>query len=324
MSVDGRFIYPNGRVRALELQLVSNRMWQMLLSADDRAEVIRLLTDTWYSLFIEQHKLGDTFRQAQEATERELLELSEDPRLVRGLLHRRDVRNARYLWKAALIDTEKDVEVERDGLLETESLRRAVEDEQAREELPELFGQTLERLLDMEDPEVGDVEREMDRLAARVEREELPDLGKSFENLVSWNLERKNFLTAARAQLREAPPEELEEMLLEGGLHDPEEVASAYRTGRLPELLAGGHGQEELASVLSDCLSRGSLLEFEKQGESELLDKLEEASSHVFGPAPLAAFVLKRELEIDHLRILVAAKSAGAPRKRIIRRLPRG
>ncbi|MBD3369348.1 hypothetical protein GF402_03175 [Candidatus Fermentibacteria bacterium] len=322
--MDGRFIYPNGRVRALELQLVSNRMWQMLLSADDRAEVIRLLTDTWYSLFIEQHKLGDTFRQAQEATEEELLELSEDPRLVRGLLHRRDVRNARYLWKAALIGTEKDVEVERDGLLETENLRRAVEDEQAREELPELFRQTLERLLDMEAPEVGDVEREMDRLAARVEREELPELGKSFENLVSWNLERKNFLTAARAQLREASPEELEDMLLEGGLHDPEEVASAYRTGRLPELLAGGHGQEELASALSDCLSRGSLLEFEKQGEKELLDKLEEASSHVFGPAPLAAFVLKRELEIDHLRILVAAKSAGAPRKRIIRRLPRG
>jgi vacuolar-type H+-ATPase subunit C/Vma6 len=322
--VDGKFIYPNGRVRALELQLVSDRMWQMLLSADDREEAIRLLTDTWYSLFIEQHKLGDTFHQAQQATERELLELSEDPRLVRGLLHRRDVRNARYLWKAALVGTDEDIELEREGMVSVDTLRRAVEDEHAREELPELFGQTLDRLLDMTEPAATEVDREMDRLAAEVELEELPDLGESFEKLVRWNVERKNFLTAGRASLREDPPEEVRKMLLEGGVHDPDEVVSAYRKGRLPELLASGHGQEELASVLADCLSQGSFMEFERSGDRELLDRLEEVSFHVFGPAPLAAFVLKREMEIEHLRILLAAKSAGVPRKRILRRLPRG
>ncbi|MFO8182906.1 MAG: hypothetical protein R6U39_01900 [Candidatus Aegiribacteria sp.] len=84
----GGFIYANGRVSAEETELLDGRMWQMLMSAGDEEEVLRLLGDTWYGSFMQYHSMEECFLRAMETTEDELLELSEDRRLVRGILHR--------------------------------------------------------------------------------------------------------------------------------------------------------------------------------------------------------------------------------------------
>jgi len=58
--------------------------------------------------------------------------------------------------------------------------------------------------------------------------------------------------------------------------------------------------------------------------EAETLEMLDRTSYAAFGPESLAAFVVKRELEIKHLRILIAGKTAGMDRRRLLRRIPRG
>ncbi len=319
------FIYPNGRVSALEPQLLDGRMWGMLLSADDREEALRLLGDTWYSQFMEHRSVEGTFERAMKATEEELLELSEDPRLIRGIMHRRDVRNARYLWKARLLDADtEEVFVEESGLLDPNLLERALDSEEAREELPRIFAEAAEELLELSHPEAYEVDAVLDRLAARVETEELPELGESFAVFVRTHIETQNFLTAGRAKVREVPPERLEGMLAPGGYHEPGEIAGAYRRGRLAEALAGTTGLEELAETLEQCLERGSFQAYEKKMEAERLEMLDRTSYAAFGPESLTAFVVKRELEIRHLRILIAGKTAGMDRRRLLRRIPRG
>ena len=318
------FIYANGRISGEEMTILSTRMWQMLVSARDLEETLRLLTDTWYGGFMQGHELADCFERAMEASEQELIELSEDPRLVRGILHRRDVRNARYIWKNIIAGTGQPVELERQGLLETDALASAVSDFEVRSELPVLFREALEELLELDVPNVRRIDFVMDELAARVELEELPAMSLGFEKLVRTGIEQKNFLIAGRCRQENLPRAAAEDLLLEGGFHSTEEIADAYQTGQLPALLAENQGLEKLSACLEEALTKGSYFEYERESDRIMLDMLDAGSFNIFGPAPLAAFVMKREMEISHLRFLVAAKSARIDRSRLLRRLPRG
>jgi V/A-type H+-transporting ATPase subunit C len=318
------FIYANGRISGEDMTILPERMWQMLISSRDMEEALRLLTDTWYGGFMHGHELGDCFERAMDATEQELLELSEDQRLVRGILHRRDVRNARYIWKNLIAGEGTVIELERPGLVDTDDLASAVTDPETRNELPALFRDALEEILGMDDRSVRNVDFVMDELAALVELDELPAMGSEFEKHVRTGIERKNFLIAGRCTQENLPRATVETLLLKGGFHTPEEIADAYQAGRLPGLLAENQGLETLADCLEEAITRGSFFEYERESDRIVLEMLDAGSFDIFGPAPLAAFVLKREMEIEHLRLLLAAKSAGIERSRLLRRLPRG
>jgi len=73
-----------------------------------------------------------------------------------------------------------------------------------------------------------------------------------------------------------------------------------------------------------DVITSRSFLELERECERILLDILDACSFGLFGPTPLAAFLLKREMEMSHLRILLSAKAAGLDKMRLQKRLPRG
>jgi V/A-type H+-transporting ATPase subunit C len=318
------FIYANGRISGENMTILTDRMWQMLISARDMEETLRLLTDTWYGGFMHGHELGDCFERAMDSTEQELLEISEDQRLVRGILHRRDVRNARYIWKNLIAGEKATIELERPGLIGTGDLGEAVTDVETRNELPDLFRDTLEEILGMDDPSGRDIDFVMDELAALVELDELPAMGREFERHVRTGIEQKNFLIAGRCTQENLPRATVETLLLKGGFHTPGEVADAYQSGRLPGLLAENQGLERLAYSLEEAITRGSFFEYERESDRIVLEMLDAGSFDIFGPAPLAAFVLKREMEIEHLRLLLAAKSAGIDRSRLLQRLPRG
>jgi len=320
------FLYANGRVAALDKDILPVRMWQMLISAGDLEEVHRLLAGAWYGSFLNQQDFEACFELAAQATEQELVELSEEPALVRGILHRRDARNARFVWKAALTGSGPpfDLTLERPGLIAVELLEAAVEDAEARRNLPPIFAEGLEGLLAMEEHSVRAVDTAMDHLAARVELDELPGMGPIFASFLAARFDYLNFVTAGRATHAGTSPEELEGMLVDGGSRKVQEIVLAVREGGLPSLVAETGEFEKLGPVMKNALADRSFLEFEREGERILMDMIELGSFAVFGPAPLAAFVMKREMEIAHLRILIAAKAAGMDRARLLRRLPRG
>jgi len=320
------FIYANGRISGKDVTFLDRRMWQMLISAGDVDEATRLLGDTWYGGFMQYHSLEECFIKVMETTENELLELSEDERLIKGILHRRDVRNARYIWKKFLSGdkSEEEIEVERKGLIDTELLRKAIKSDEAREDLPPLFLNVLEELLENAESGKADIDRVMDKLAAAVQRNELTVINSDFSKFVMTNLEQKNFLTAGRCSIDGVPRQDMRRMLLQGGYHTEDEIEEAYQRKTLPVLLAEIPGFEKTAAALEEAFQDGSFLEFEKESDKRLLELLEKGAFPVFGPSPLAAFVLRRELEISHLRLLLAAKSAGVTENRLKKRLPRG
>ncbi|MCD4701159.1 MAG: V-type ATPase subunit [Candidatus Aegiribacteria sp.] len=324
--MEGSFIYANGRISGEETTLLDQRMWQMLISSSNEQEAMRLLGDTWYGGFMQSHSMEDCFIKAMESTEDELVELSEDERLVRGILHRRDVRNARYIWKKILSGdgSDEEIDVERSGLIETETLREAVKSVESRDELPPLFLQTLEELLEIDRVSTAEVDRKMDRLAAAVESIELTDINSDFRTFVMTSIEQKNFLTASRCGIDGVSRQEVRKLLLPGGYHTEDEIAGAYQRRILPDLLAETPGFDETGTVFIEALETGFFSGFERECDRMLLELLEKGAFPVFGPSPLAAFVIRREMEISHLRLLLAAKSAGVKEDRLKTRLPRG
>ena len=320
------FIYANGRISGEETTLLDQRMWQMLISSASGEEALRLLGDTWYGGFMQYHCMEDCFIKAMEATEDELIELSEDERLVRGILHRRDVRNARYIWKNLLFGggSEAEIEIELPGLIETDLLRKAVKSAEASDELPPLFKRTLEELLENDRVSIVQIDRKMDLLAAAVERDELPEINSYFRTFVMTNIEQKNFLTAGRCSIDGVSRQEVRELLLPGGYHTEDEIVEAYQRRTLPDLLASAPGFDSIVAVFEEALEAGFFVGFERECDRRLLELLEKGAFPVFGPSPLAAFVIRREMEINHLRLLLAAKSAGVKEDRLKKRLPRG
>ncbi len=320
------FIYANGRISGEETTLLDQRMWQMLIASPSCEEALRLLGDTWYGGFMQYHCMEDCFIKAMEATEEELIELSEDERLVRGILHRRDVRNARYIWKNLLSGdvSETEIEIELPGLIETEILHKAVKSVEARDELPALFLRTLEELLENDRVSIVQIDRKMDLLAAAVERTELVEINSGFRTFVMTSIEQKNFLTASRCSIDGVSRQHLRELLLPGGYHTEDEIVEAYQRRTLPGLLAETPGFNSIVAAFEEALEAGLFIGFERECDRRLLELLEKGAFPVFGPSPLAAFVIRREMEISHLRLLLAAKSAGVKEDRLKKRLPRG
>lgn len=321
------YLYPNGRIGALEKDLLPARTWQMLLSAADAVEASRLLADTWYGRFpgLSQGAFETVFEAAQVASEQELTELSEDRALVRGILHRRDARNARYLWKAALCGGDGEgLELEKPGLIEHSLLSSALADEEARKLLPPAMASAAEELSSLRDPSPLAVDRILDRMAVSLELEELPSMEPGFRRLLETLIDVRNITTCIRLLLSDSREDLSPSNLLEGGAASREAVCDAALEGSLPDLVSSIGNLERLGPLVKETLATRSFLELERESERVIMDMLDAGSFELFGPAPLAAFLLKKEMEMSHLRILLSAKAAGMDRARLSRRLPRG
>ncbi|RKZ04398.1 hypothetical protein DRQ21_02965 [Candidatus Fermentibacteria bacterium] len=319
------YAYASGRVSGLEETLLSERIWSQLIAAEDRDEVLRILGDSWYGTLLQaEENLGEALRSAVSHAEEELSELSSDPAFTRGILQRRDARNARYLWKSFAAGENGEVEVEPSGMIPTEELKRAWADSNAADSLPTIFKQALEEIQELHSPSASETDAVLDRLAASVEADNLGQMEGLIASIPAVKIELRNFLAAARGRSEEMTPSAIEEILLDGGYHSPSDIAEAVRTNRLSALLGETQGFEDSALALEEGLESGSFLGFQKESDRMTMDILEKVSGDLFSPGPLAAYVLRRELEASHLKLVAAGKAAGIDSRRLSARIPRG
>lgn len=321
------YLFPNGRIGALEKDLLNTRTWQMLLSASDATEASRLMADTWYGRFpgLTTGAFEAVFDAALAATEQELTELAEDPGLVRGILHRRDSRNARYLWKAALCGAEgMEPALEKPGLIEHSVLSRALFEEEERSLLPPVVAEAAAELASLREPSPLAVDGILDRMAVKLELSELPSIDPDLGRYLEARVDIGNLITCLRFVVSGRRGEISASILSEGGSISADGLAGASVAGTLPELVSESRDLERLVPFVREVVTSRSFLELERESERILLDMLDACSFELFGPAPLAAFLLKREMEMSHLRILLSAKAAGLDKMRLQKRLPRG
>lgn len=319
------YIYASGRVSGLEGSLLSRRLWHQLLAAEDRADVLRILGETWYGPLLQgEDGLEKAFGTAVSKAEDELLELSPGQSFTKGILQRRDVRNARYIWKNLASGHDGAVETEPPGTIPTEKLVRAWGDPVEADGLPPLFSRCLEELQELNKPQASQLDAVLDRLAAGVEAKHMGQMDEPLRSLPAVKIELRNFLTAARNRNDQQSVSDLEEILLEGGYHSPGDIAEASRMKKLSSLLGERNGLEAPAAALDEGMESGSFLAYQRETDLVTMDILDRASTEMFGPGPLVAYVLRRELEVSHLKLITAGKTAGIDPRRLKARVPRG
>jgi len=322
---DSSYAYASGRVSGLEESLITERVWNQLITAADRDEVLRILGDSWYGTLLQaENDLNGALRSAICRAEGELAELSNDKVFTQGILLRRDVRNARYLWKNLADGGDGDVEVEPSGMISVDDIKKVWGDSSIVDSLPIQFRESLEEIQALPFPSVAELDSALDRLAARVEADNLGKLEEPVGSIPAVKIELRNFLTAARCRSEEMTPATVEEIMLNGGYHTPSDIAEAVRINRLAALLGEKAGFEKVAAALDKGLESGSFLAFQRESDRMILDILERASGKMFSPGPLAAYVLRRELEASHLKMIAAGKAAGIDSRRLSARVPRG
>jgi vacuolar-type H+-ATPase subunit C/Vma6 len=322
---DSSYAYASGRVSALLSSLLTERIWGQLISAADRDEVHRILGDSWYgSLLQGEIDLEKVLRRSVAKAEEELSELSSDVFLVSGILGRRDVRNARYIWKNLAAGGDGNVDVEPPGAIPVDVIRNSWTDGNVADSLPVQFREALLEVKSLVSPQAAKLDAILDQLAAQVESDNLGQLGEPLKSLPTVRIELRNFLTAARSQSEDLVQAALSEILLDGGYHCPSDIAEAARMNKLSELLAEKAGFEEAASALAEGLVSGSFMAYQRESDLITMELLEKAAENIFSPGPLAAYVLRREMEVAHLKIVAAGKAAGIDSRRLCTRVPRG
>jgi vacuolar-type H+-ATPase subunit C/Vma6 len=321
--VSSSWEYTAGRISALETTLLQDRAWSQITAAPGIAEMMKVLSDTWYGRLIQGDDLDAALDRAVSAAEDELVELDPESGLSRALLRRRDVRNARYVWKNLATAGTEEPPREREGTLPLQTIAGAWDDPAAGEQLPGNFRTALEEVRGRAPGDSLGVDLIMDRLAADVERTELGPLDPGLTDYVMAGLELRNFLTAGRLRGENPAPAQMEAWLLPGGYHSPEEVSEAFRKGRLIEALSENPGFEAASAALKEALEDGSFLTFARESDRILLGRISSLAGKTFGPGLLASYVLGREMEAVHLNLAAAAKRAGMSTSKLLTRLPR-
>jgi vacuolar-type H+-ATPase subunit C/Vma6 len=205
-----------------------------------------------------------------------------------------------------------------------EELKRAWADSSAADLLPMRFKQALEEIQLLHSPSASETDTVLDRLAASVEADNLGQMEGLVASIPTVKIELRNFLAAARGRSEEMTPSAIEEILLDGGYHSPSDIAESIRVNRLSALLGETPGFEDSALALEEGFESGSFLGFQKESDRMTMDILEKVSGDLFSPGPLAAYVLRRELEASHLKLVAAGKAAGIDSRRLSARIPRG
>ncbi len=321
---DSAFAFATGSIRVLETRLLSEAQLSRLAEAADPGEAWRLLAEAGMAAAAEV-----SWQEYEPALGRELERLyryarsvSPRPEVVAWLEKRYDFHNLKVFLKAHLLEEDPSEAVFGLGEVPSELIAQAVKT-MVWEALPEELAHAGEAAVaEYERTKVAQaldfvVDREMFAYlkgASRVSRA-YPFL----ERLVELWCDLANLKSALRAKVlgkdREflaralVPPGELPLDRLMGLLEVPlEEWPESLKWTPYAGLIAQpGRGLD--------------LGQFERLSDNFVLERLRATKFALYGPEPLVAYILAKEMELKNIRIIMVGKSNGLPPEALKERL---
>ncbi|MDO4283715.1 MAG: V-type ATPase subunit [Eubacteriales bacterium] len=316
MSRD-QYIYAVARIRTRELSLLNGAVMEQLAAAPSEEDCLRLLQAKGW---------GGRGQGAQEILEEEeektwalLEELAGGLSLFAVFLRENDYHNVKAAVKEACTGGEHPGIYKKRATISGEEIERALTKREP-ETLPEPFRATAEYamrvLLQTRDGQRCDAI--VDRASLIAIRQEGAQSGSS---LLREYGERTaalcNVKIAMRCALTGQSLSFIEESLAPCGAFEEKSMAKAAAAGS--EALFAylrENGMEEAAETL-----RISYTEFERWCDNELIRMIRPQLTNCFGPDPLAAYLLARQMEIKSVRMILAGKRNALPETAIRQRV---
>jgi V/A-type H+-transporting ATPase subunit C len=321
---DSSYAFATGSIRVLETRLLAGAQLSRLAEAADPAEAWRLLAEAGMT---EAAETG--WQDYEAALGRELARLyryarsvSPRPEAVAWLGKRYDFHNLKVFLKAHFLGEAPEEAVFGVGEVPSELIAQAVRTA-VWEALPEELAQAgAEAVAEYEKTKAAQafdftVDRAMFAYLKRASR--YPFL----QGLVELWCDLANLKSALRTKALGKDREFLARALV-----PPGEVPLDRLLGLLeapldewPEALKWTPYARLIAQVRAQTQAGAALGEFERLADNFVLERLRATRFSLYGPEPLVAYILAKELELKNIRIIMVGKINGLPPEALKERL---
>jgi len=325
---DTRYVYGASLIRALEWSLLDRKTLDAMARAADAAEALEELSETAYATQMSPgQRVADfelVLHRVLEDAYRLLRRLVLDAELERGMLRIHDFHNLKVMLKASRADVEPEGLVDY-GLIDQALMREAVESGDFSGLPPDvarLAGQVVRAYEVSEDARLLEIMIDGASLGARVGS--LAHLNTPvLPEYAAMLADTTNMRTLVRVNRMNAEPMVFESAFIPGGTLRLDHLLAFV--GKGVSAVAEGYAGTPYAKAVQEGLAylneRKSYAVLDRELENLLVTKLRETRFVFFSPAPIVAFVLAREHEVNMVRLVMVAKINGIPSDLIVARL---
>ena len=320
------FLSISARVRVMETRLLTAERMERMIEARDAAEAAKVLGECGYPdlAAVTPSAVEDMLADAQGELFEDLAKFI-DPALMDVFRCRYDYHNAKVLVKSAALGVDQDRLLLRGGRYDRAKLAEDFRREDLRACTPafqEAVAHARELLGSSGDPQQADfvLDRAWYAELAALARES----GSGFaQGYVALSIDAANLRAAVRAARLDKGPDFLRQVLVEGGLVPPADIAvtpgaDLARLFHGTTLSAAAEAGAELAKP-----DGGPLTEFERLCDDALMAYMAKARMIPFGEQPVVAYLYAREAEATAIRIILTGRMAGIDGATIRQRLRR-
>ncbi len=330
-SSDTRYAYSVARIRALENRLLDRSRIDMMLEARTAQDVIKILGETDYGPLLSEIEDEHDYEKVLVTERNQVVELlkkiAPKPEIVSVLIMKYDFHNIKVLLKAKYIDENADHLLVEAGTIDTESLKKMVEEENYRD-LPAHIRAAVETTVaefkQSEDPQVISfvLDKYLYKILIEVAKEQKSDFLVRYFRTQADLINISAFL---RVKNLNKTREFLENVLLDSGMIEKQVFLQLFMEPEPADALIVRLQNTDYASIVEEgvreWVKNRSTTYFEKLADNYLLRYLQSAKLVVFGAEPLIAYLLAKEIEIKIIRMIMVSKLNGIPVEEIRERL---
>lgn len=307
----------SARIRGLiDTHLTGARMERFLAAKnDDEAQAV--LTECGYPEF----RLNDAvamdkaIAEVEKATFDDMIDFAPDPAVIDVFRVPYDYHNCKALLKERATGVNADHMLMRNGRVDPETIRKAIQTTEIRL-LPKTLSLALDEAWDVldatDDPQLS--EAVLDRATYAELREIADGTGSDFlKGYITLEIDSMNLRATVRALRMGKNADFLRNILVDGGEISADQIVGALQTGdaRIAELYAPTHLKEAAIAGEQAVREGGSLAVFEKLGDDAEHDYLHDAVYMAFGDAVLIGYLAARQIEYRNVRIMLLGRDAG-------------
>ncbi|MGI6037003.1 MAG: V-type ATP synthase subunit C [Limnochordia bacterium] len=323
----GKYAYAVARIRAMETRLLDKGKIGRMLEARDAEGALRVLSESEYADSLAELPAPSAYEELLNAELRRVYAVVEgfapDDGLFDLLRSRYDFHNLKVLLKARHLGLERDDLLVDLGRIEPQRLKEQLRTEGG---LPPELRETVQRT-EEEYSETGDPQL-LDLVPDYYMYDYMYKQGQALGdplivNYLVKEIDLLNIKTCIRLKRIGGQRPSLDWLFLPHGTVDLRLLQEALREPW--DSLAAKFSATEYAAVVQEGLryleSNNSLTGYEALAEAHLLEHMRTAKYVAFGPEPISAYLLAKELETRLIRMIMVGKINNLPQEAIRERL---
>ena len=319
--------YAVGRIRALEPKLLGKDKIDRMVGADTPQDVLKILSETDYAMVVSEspYEYEDMLSGELKAVYNLIQTISPDPALTDLFFINQDIHNIKVILKAHYLGMDKPEPLVGGWTISVDELIKAIEGQDYKD-LPGYIKQALETLDNIMSIRVDP--QKIDTVLDRAMYDHIFDIcGKRKDKFVLNYFKKKvdiiNIKTLLRVKRIDGGIEFLTPLLIQEGTLDKKFFAEAV--DQPFEWLMTEMKNSEYSSIIipgvEQLIKHGSLTLYERLADNYLMDYIKTKKWESFGIAPIVAYILAKQNEIDLIRIIMVGKINNIPADKISERL---